>query len=150
MTIVENRKARHHYKILETIEAGIALVGSEVKSLRQKKVSLDEAYIVIQKNEAYLIQCHIQPYSQGGMHFNHEPLRKRKLLLKQREIFQLFTKINQKNLTLIPLKIYLKGSWVKVFIGIAQGKSFVDKRHDQKQKDAEKEIAYQTKHNNYK
>ncbi len=142
--IVENRKAKFHYEVIETFEVGIVLTGTEVKSIRQKKVSLDESYIVIQKQQLFLMQSHIEEYSQGNQ-FNHDPVRKRKLLAHHHQIIQLLTQTSQKNLTLIPLKIYLKGSWIKILIGLVRGKTHADKRQQKKQDDAKREMACQIK-----
>lgn len=138
-TIVVNRRARHDYQILETIEAGIALMGTEVKSVRARKVSLGEAYGQVIDGEVYLLQMHISPYEQGNR-FNHEPLRRRKLLLHRRQIARLRQKTQEKGLTLVPLSLYFKGRNLKVEIGIARGKRTHDHREDLAKKDAKREI----------
>jgi SsrA-binding protein len=138
-TIVVNRRARHDYQILETIEAGIALRGTEVKSIRARKVSLAEAYGQVIDGEVYLIQMHISPYEQGNR-FNHDPLRRRKLLLHRRQIARLRQKTQEKGLTLIPLSLYFKGRHLKVEIGVARGKRSRDHREDLAKRDAKREI----------
>ena len=112
--ISDNRQARYLYNILETYEAGIQLVGTEVKSIRQGKVNLRDGYCLIRNGEATLVNVHISPYNAGGDYFNHEPRRDRKLLLHRREINKLIGQIEQKGLTLVPLKMYFKGSKVKL------------------------------------
>ncbi len=132
--IANNKKARHDYFIEETYEAGIALVGTEVKSLRMGKCSIKEAFIRIEKNEVYIYGMHISPYEKGNI-FNKDPLRVRKLLLHRYEIRKMIGKIAIKGYTLVPLNVYLKGSLVKVEIGLAKGKKLYDKREDIAKKD---------------
>lgn len=134
-----NRKARHDYHILEKYEAGIELLGQEVKSIRQSKVSLADAYAQISNDEAWLIGMHISPYEQAGQ-FNSDPLRKRKLLLHKREINKLKIETQHKGLTLVPTKLYFKNSLVKIEIAVARGKRNYDKRQDMKRKEIEKQI----------
>jgi len=138
-TLVLNRQARFNYEILEKVEAGISLVGTEVKSIREGKANIKEAYADIRGGEAWLIGAHINPYSHGNI-TNHDPLRERKLLLNAREIDRLQGKIMEKGLTLIPLRLYLKGRLVKLELGVGRGKKLVDKREDLKKKDQEREI----------
>ena len=138
-TLVQNRQARFNYEILEKVEAGIALVGTEVKSIREGKANIKEAYADIRDGEAWLIGAHINPYSHGNI-TNHNPLRERKLLLNAREIHRLQGKIMEKGLTLVPLRLYLKGRLIKLELGVARGKKLVDKREDIKKKDQEREI----------
>ncbi|MFA4922784.1 MAG: SsrA-binding protein SmpB [Ignavibacteriaceae bacterium] len=132
--IVTNRKARHEYEILQVIEAGIVLQGTEVKSLRLGNANMVDSYANIKNNEVWLIGCHIAEYKYGNI-ANHEPTRTRKLLLNKSEIKKLFTKIKEKGLTLIPLRLYFKEGKVKVELGLAKGKKVFDKREDIKKRD---------------
>lgn len=134
-----NRKAYHDYFIQETLEAGMSLLGTEVKSLREGRVNLKEGYVVIKENEAFLLNCHISPYSHGNIQ-NHDPLRPRKLLLHRKEISRLWGALTQKGLTLLPLKIYFKKGKAKVEIGLAKGKREYEKRDTIKAKEARREI----------
>lgn len=134
-----NRKAFHDYQIEETIEAGIQLYGTEVKSLREGKANLKDSYVLIKDSEAYLFNCHISPYCHGNI-MNHDPLRTRKLLLHRKEIDHLKGRIQQKGYTLIPLKIYFKGPYAKVEIGLARGKRLYEKREAIKEKEAKRAI----------
>jgi SsrA-binding protein len=138
-TLVQNRQARFHYEILEKVEAGIALQGTEVKSIREGKANIKEAYADIRNGEAWLIGAHINPYSHGNI-TNHDPLRERKLLLNAREIHRLQGKIMEKGLTLVPVRLYLKGRLIKLELGVGRGKKLVDKREDMKKRDQEREI----------
>jgi SsrA-binding protein len=137
--VTTNRKAYHDYFIQETCEAGISLLGTEVKSLREGKVNLKDSYAIIKNNEAFLLNCHISPYSHGNIQ-NHDPLRTRKLLLHRKEINKLWGKTSQQGLTLIPLKIYFKNGKAKVEIGLAKGKRQYEKRATIKEKEAKREI----------
>lgn len=137
--IAQNRKAYHDYSIEESIEAGISLLGTEVKSVREGKINLKDSYVIIKEEEAFLLNCHISPYSHGNI-MNHDPLRTRKLLLHKREIMKLMGKAAQKGYSLIPLKVYLKDSRVKVEIGLAKGKRFFEKRDSIKAREAKREI----------
>ena len=137
--VSENRKAYHDFFIDETYEAGIALTGTEVKSIREGRANLRDSYVLIKDGEAFLLGCHISPYSHGNI-MNHDPLRTRKLLLKKREIERLRGKTIQKGYTLIPLKMYFKGPYVKLEIGLARGKKFFDKREALKEKEAGRQI----------
>ncbi len=137
--IAQNRKARHDYFIEETYEAGIVLTGTEVKSIRLGKVNLKDSYATIRDGEVFLHNMHISPYEKGNI-FNRDPLRTRKLLLHKREINKLIGYIQQKGLTLIPLKIYLKRGLVKVELAVARGKKLYDKRQDAAKRDARREI----------
>ncbi|MGA1794905.1 MAG: SsrA-binding protein SmpB [bacterium] len=137
--IVANKKAFHDYFILETIEAGLVLQGTEVKSLREGHANLKDSYARIESGEAYLIGCHISPYPCGG-HFNHDPLRPRKLLLKKGEIKRLLGKMTEKGMTLIPTRLYFKGGKAKVEIGLAKGKRQYDKRETLRKKEERREI----------
>jgi len=143
-TLVQNRQARFNYEILEKVEAGIALMGTEVKSIREGKANIKEAYADIHDGEAWLIGAHINPYSHGNI-TNHNPLRERKLLLNSREIHRLQGKIMEKGLTLVPLRLYLKGRLIKLELGVARGKKLVDKREDIKKRDQQREIQRELK-----
>jgi SsrA-binding protein len=134
-----NRRARHNYFIDEVYEAGLVLVGSEVKSLRDGKANLSDSYAQIRRGEAFLVNSHISPYP-GANQFNHEPTRTRKLLLHLREIERLTGKTKERGFTLIPLKIYFKQGRAKVEIGLARGKKLYDKRETLKRKVAEREV----------
>ena len=137
--ISTNRKAFHNYTILETVEAGLALRGTEVKSLRDSQVNFKDCYAAIDDNEAWLIGCHITPYHHGS-DANHDPERRRKLLLHRREISRLLGKVAERGLTLIPLRLYFKGGRAKVELGLARGKKLHDKRQDQKTQEAKREV----------
>lgn len=136
--IANNKKAYHDYFIEEEYEAGIELFGTEVKSLRMGKCSIKESFIRIENNEVYVYGMHISPYEKGNI-FNKNPLRVKKLLLHRSEIRKIVGKIAQKGYTLVPLKVYFKGSLVKVSIGLARGKKLYDKRHDIAKKDQRRE-----------
>lgn len=136
--IANNKKAYHDYFIEETFEAGIALHGTEVKSLRMGKCSVKESFVRIEKGEVYVYNMHISPYEKGNI-FNKDPLRTRKLLLHNSEIRKMTGAIAQKGYTIVPLKVYLKGSLVKVEIGLARGKKLYDKRQDIAKKDQRRE-----------
>ncbi len=146
-TIAENRQARHEYFILESLEAGIALTGTEVKSIRQGGVSLKEAWISIENGEAWVKQMHIAPYEKGNI-FNRDPLRERKLLMHKREILRLYGQVKQGGLTLIPISMYFKGSNVKVQVGLCKGKKLYDKREDAANRDAKRLIQRTIKERN--
>jgi SsrA-binding protein len=137
--VAKNRRARHEYFILETFEAGIALHGSEIKSIRAGQISLAEAYVRIDSNEAWLEDAHIAPYEQASI-FNHEPRRPRKLLLHSSEISKLWNTVRQKGVTVIPLSVYLKNGKAKVEIAIAKGKKLYDKRAEISKRDSQREI----------
>lgn len=136
---IQNKKARHDYFIEETIETGIVLSGTEVKSIRQGKANLKDSYAVIKGGEIYITGMHISPYDKGNI-FNKDPLRDRKLLLHKREINKLIGMVQQKGLTLVPVKAYFVRGRVKVLLGIAKGKKLYDKREDLKTRDAKREI----------
>lgn len=137
--ISENRKAFHDYFIEERVEAGIILTGTEIKSIRNSRVNLKDSFARIENGELWLYQMHISPYEQGNR-FNHDPLRKRKLLLHRSEIIKLIGKIQLQGLTLIPLKIYLKHGLAKIDLAVCRGKKNYDKRQDMAEKDAKREI----------
>ena len=136
--IANNKKAYHDYFIEDTYEAGIALAGTEVKSLRMGRCSVKEAFIRVENSEVYIYQMHISPYEKGNI-FNKDPLRVRKLLLHKNEINKLMGQVAQKGFTIVPLKVYFKGSLVKVEIGLARGKKLYDKRRDIAKKDQRRE-----------
>jgi SsrA-binding protein len=138
--IAQNRRARHEYEVLQTLECGIVLQGTEVKALRNGRVNLGDAYAEIRAGEVWLVKMHIGPYDMGNR-MNHEPFRPRKLLLNRREIRKLAPRIEEGGLTLVPLKIYFKRGRVKVEIALARGKKLHDKRHDKARRDAEREMA---------
>lgn len=138
--VVSNRKARHLYHVLETVEAGLVLRGTEVKSLRGRLANMGDAYALVENGEVWLLNLHISPYEQGNQ-FNHEPMRKRKLLLHRRDIRRLIGKTREKGLTLVPLKLYFKGGWAKVELALVKGKKTHDKREDMARRDAEREMA---------
>ncbi len=135
----ENRKARHDYHIHETYEAGLALTGTEVKSLRAGKANLKDSYAAIERGELFLYNLHISPYEQGNR-FNHEPLRVRKLLMHRYEINKLIGKIKEKGFTLVPLKLYFTRGKVKVELALTTGKKTYDKRHDLAERDAKRDM----------
>jgi len=138
--IATNRRARHNYHIEETYEAGISLVGSEVKTLRGGKASLQDAYAVIRDGEVFLLGVHIPPYAQASIQ-NHDPTRMRKLLLHKEEIRRLIGKINEKGLTLVPLRLYFKGNKVKAELALAKGKRAYDKRQSIAEREAKREMS---------
>jgi SsrA-binding protein len=136
--IAVNRKAFHDYQILERLEAGIALTGSEVKSLREGRLQLKDSYARVEEGQLYLLKAHISPYSAGG-YANHEPERRRKLLVHKRELKRLIGKTEQKGLTLVPLQFYFLGPYVKVELGLARGKQAHDKRAVLRERDLNRE-----------
>ena len=138
-TIAENRVVRHEYFVLETYEVGIELSGTEVKSIRAGRVNLKDSYCNIHAGELFVNHMHISPYEKGNI-FNKDPLRVRKLLLHKREIMKLSGELAQKGYTLVPLSVYLKGSLVKVEIGLARGKKLYDKRETLAKKDQRREV----------
>ena len=146
--ISQNKKARHDYFILETIEAGIELFGTEVKSVRQGKVNLTDAYASIKNSEVFIKGMNISPYEQGNI-FNRDPLRDRKLLLHKSQIRKLIGEIQQQGYALIPLSVYLSGSLVKVELAVAKGKKLYDKRDDIAKKDAKRNAERALKERNY-
>lgn len=137
--IAKNVTARHNYTITDTIETGIVLSGTEIKSLRSGKVNIKDSYASIQNGEVFIHSMHISPYEQGNI-FNKDPLRDRKLLLNKNEIRKLVGLIKQQGYTLIPISLYFKGSFVKVELGICKGKKLYDKREDLKKKDQQRYI----------
>ena len=134
--IAKNPTAKHNYTIIDTLEAGIVLTGTEIKSIRNGKVNLKDSYAEIKNGEVFICSMHISPYEQGNI-FNKDPMRNRKLLLNKREIFRLTGLIKQKGYTLVPISLYFKNSIVKVVLGIGKGKKLYDKREDLKKKDSQ-------------
>ncbi|MGA7954242.1 MAG: SsrA-binding protein SmpB [Gloeobacterales cyanobacterium] len=145
--LADNRKARADFEILQTFQAGIELQGSEVKSIRAGRVNLRDAFARVRGGEVYLLNMHISPLAQShGQVFGHDPTRDRKLLMHRAEIRKLLGSVDEKGLTLVPLKMYLKDGWIKVDLGIARGKKLYDKREDLKKKEAKREIERATKY----
>jgi SsrA-binding protein len=142
--LVSNRKARHIYEVLETHEAGIALSGTEVKSLRAGEASLQDSYAVLKGRDLWLLNMHIAPYAQGNR-ANVDPLRTRRLLLHRHEIVRLAGKVAQRGLTLVPLSVYLKGRHVKVELGLARGRHSYDKKHVLKERDLKRDADRQAR-----
>ncbi len=138
--IAENRYAKFQYEIIETIEAGIELLGTEVKSIRNSNVNLRDGYCSFRDGEILLLNVHISPHKNVGSFFNHDPLRNRKLLLHKKEIIRLKSNSEKKGLTIVPLSIYIKKSWIKLNIGLCKGKKLYDKRQADKQKNINREI----------
>ena len=137
--ISTNRKARHDYHVLDTMETGIVLTGTEVKSLREGKANLKDSYARLHNGEVYLFNTHISPYTEGNYN-NHEPLRERKLLLHKKEILKLIGKVHEKGLTMVPLKLYFRNGKVKVQLAIVRGKKMYDKRRDIDKRESDREI----------
>ena len=137
--LATNRKAKHEYFLLDTYEAGMVLKGSEIKSIRAGQVSIAQAYVSVDGNEAWLVNSHIAPYNEASIN-NHDPLRTRKLLLHRREISKLSDKVRQKGATVVPLRIYLKDGKAKIEIALAKGKKQYDKRAEIAKRDAELEM----------
>lgn len=137
--LAQNRKANHDYTILETIEAGMVLTGTEIKSVRQARINLKDGYVSLKQGEAFLVGVHISPHEQGTL-FNHDPLRTRKLLLHKKQINYLLEQVKQAGNTVVPLKVYIKNGVAKLLIGVAKGKKNYDKRDALKQKDMKREI----------
>ncbi|MFN6337667.1 MAG: SsrA-binding protein SmpB [Cyanobacteriota bacterium] len=137
--LADNRFARHQYEILETLETGIELLGTEVKSVRSGHSNLRDGFCLIRNGELQLHNVHISPHSHAGRFFNHEPLRVRRLLAHRREIEKLRVSLEQKGLTLIPLNFHLKGSWIKVTLGLGRGRKLHDKRQEEKRRQEAKE-----------
>ena len=137
--VADNRRARHEYEIIEVFEAGIELAGTEVKSMRVGKASIQEAFARIEDGQLWLYNCHIAVYEFGNR-FNHEPLRKRRLLMHRRQILKLSQQIKEKGLTLIPLRLYFKRNWVKLDLALARGKHLYDKREAIIKKDTKRQL----------
>ncbi|MCP4580584.1 MAG: SsrA-binding protein SmpB [candidate division Zixibacteria bacterium] len=138
-TVGTNRKAWHNYEILEKFEAGIELIGSEVKSLRAAKISFKDSFATIKRSEVILFNFHIAPYDKAS-HFSHEPERPRRLLLHRREIRKIQAKIEEKGLTIVPLRVYFSGQYAKIELGVARGKRKYDKRQAIAKRDADRDI----------
>ncbi|NMC47036.1 MAG: SsrA-binding protein SmpB [Chloroflexi bacterium] len=143
-TIATNRKAKFEYSLLEHYEAGMVLLGTEIKSIRARQVSIAEAYVQTDGNEVWLINSHISPYDPASR-MNHDPKRKRKLLLNKREIRQLWNSVRQKGLTIVPVAVYLKDGKAKVDIAVARGKKLYDKRRDIAERDLKRDMARNNK-----
>ena len=137
--LLQNKKARHDYFIIETMEAGIELCGTEVKSLRAARANLKDSYVEIKNGEAFLLGMHVSPYEQGNI-FNRDPMRPRRLLLHKREINKLFGMIRQEGYTLVPLSLYFSGPYIKVELAVAKGKKLYDKRETQAKHDAKRQM----------
>lgn len=137
--IAQNRKARYDFTIVDTVEAGIVLTGTEIKSIRAGKINLKDGFAQIRHGEAFLLNVHIAPFEQGNI-FNHEPTRTRKLLMKKKQIARLLGETQSSGFTLVPLKVYIKNGYAKVLIGLAKGKKQYDKRETLKRKDQERDI----------
>ena len=140
--VCQNRKARFEYEILETLEAGIVLKGTEIKSVRQHHVSLDGSFAIVQDGQVTLVGCNIEPYKQGNIH-NHEPKRQRRLLLHKSEIAKFALKAKMKGFTLVPLSMYLSGGRAKVELAVCRGKQLHDKRQTLKDRDAKRDLREQ-------
>lgn len=138
-TIAQNRRARHEYLILEELECGISLLGTEVKSLRDGRCSLTEAYARMHKGELFLIGAHIDEYAMGNIH-NHDPRRERKLLAHRRELAKWDKKVQEKGMTIVPLEVYFKGARVKILVGLARGKKLYDKRQSDKERSDKRDM----------
>ncbi len=143
--VAVNKKARRDYEIVDTLEAGVMLQGSEVKSVRSGSINLKESYVRLQRGEVFLVGCHISPYSHAPVDA-HEPTRDRKLLLHDYEIKRMIGQIEQKGLTIVPLRVYFKKGRCKIEIAVGRGKKFYDKRQDVKQKEADREMERALKH----
>ncbi|MEM1249920.1 MAG: SsrA-binding protein SmpB [Acidobacteriota bacterium] len=137
---IQNRRARYEYHILETVEAGISLLGTEVKSVRAGKVQLRDSYVDFVRGEAFLVAAHISPYSHGNRE-NHDPERRRKLLLHRREIEKYFGRVQQKGFAMVPLSMYVSGNRIKVELALAQGKKLHDKRASEREREMQREVA---------
>ena len=142
--IITNKKARFNYEIVDTFEAGIVLRGTEVKSIRQKKVSIQESYARIKNNEVYIVGMNITPYEMGNR-YNHEADRERKLLLHRQEIKRLTGKLQEKGFTLVPMKVYIKNGKVKLLLGLGKGKAAYDKRKTIQKRDIERDMQREIK-----
>lgn len=145
--IAKNPVARHNYDIIDTLEAGIVLTGTEIKSIRNGKANLKDSYVNIKDGEAYVYGMHISPYEHGNI-FNKDPLRNRKLLLNKRELNRLYGQIKQKGYSLIPISLYFKKNYVKVELGIGKGKNLYDKRQEIATKDAQMKIRRELRESN--
>lgn len=147
-TVAQNKKAYHDYFVDETFEAGIALFGTEIKSIRQGQVNLKDAYCVIRDGELYAVGVHISPYEKGNI-YNREPRRDRKLLMHKREILRLFSLVSRKGYSLIPLSFYFSGARIKVAVGLCRGKKLYDKREAEAERQSNREIERSDKADRY-
>jgi SsrA-binding protein len=145
--VATNRKARHDYEILETIEAGMSLQGSEIKSIRSGQINIKEGYVLIEYNQAWLIDVHISPYDPASR-MNHDPVRKKRLLLHKKEIRKLQESQQLKGLAIVPLRVYLKGGLAKIELGVGRGLKHYDKRQKIAKRDAEREMQKMLKRRN--
>ncbi len=139
--LAENRQARYEYEIIETLETGLELLGTEVKSIRSGQVNLKDGFCLIKRNQLQLHNVHISPHKHAGKFFNHDPLRIKKLLAHRREIDKLKINLEKKGLALIPLSLYLKGSWIKLKIGVGKGRKLHDKRYQEKINESKRELS---------
>lgn len=146
MIEINNRKAKYDYQIFDTYESGIVLTGTEIKSIRKGNCNLKDSYVIIKKNEAYILNMHISHYEEGNI-FNHEETRTRKLLLHKKEILKLSDKIKINGYTIVPIKLYFKKNKAKILIGLAKGKKTYDKRETIKKRDVERDIQKRLKGN---
>lgn len=146
MIEINNRKAKFDYQIFDTYESGIVLTGTEIKSIRKGNCNLKDSYVIIKKNEAYILNMHISHYEEGNI-FNHEETRTRKLLLHKKEILKLSDKIKINGYTIVPIKLYFKKNKAKILIGLAKGKKTYDKRETMKKRDVERDIQKRLKGN---
>jgi SsrA-binding protein len=144
--LCENRQARFNYEILETHEAGIELLGTEVKSIRAGQVNLQDAFALIRNGELFLLNMYIAPHQTTGKYFNHEPRRTRKLLMHKQEIRKLEGAVTQKGLTLVPLRLYLQKGWIKVAVALVRAKKLYDKREDIRKREDQRDMARMLKH----
>ncbi len=138
--LADNRQARYQYEILETLETGIELLGTEVKSIRAGNANLRDGFCLVRKGELHLHNVHISPNQHASEFFNHDPLRVRKLLAHRREINKLRVQLEKKGLTLIPMNLHIKGSWIKLTIGLGKGRKLHDKRNEEKKKQADRDV----------
>ena len=137
--IAQNKKARHDYSIIDTMEAGMVLQGTEIKSIRNSRINLKDGFVRVRNGEVFLHNVHVSPYEQGNI-FNHDPLRTRKLLLHKKQIARLLNETKNTGITIVPLKVYIRNGYAKVLIGLAKGKKSYDKREDLKRKDVDRQI----------
>ncbi|KRM90389.1 SsrA-binding protein [Liquorilactobacillus cacaonum DSM 21116] len=137
--LAQNKKASHDYTIIDTVETGVVLTGTEIKSVRARRINLKDGFAQVRNGEVWLMNVHISPYEQGNQ-FNHDPLRNRKLLLHKKQIIDLDKKTSDKGITLVPLKVYIKSGFAKVLLGVGKGKHDYDKRETIKRKDQERQI----------
>ncbi len=142
--IAQNRKAHHDFEILDTLEAGIELKGTEIKSVRNHLVNLKDSYVLIRGNQAFVHNLHISPYDHGNI-FNHDPLRTRRILIHKKEILKLNIQISQKGSAIVPLKMYIKGQYAKLLLGIAKGKKTHNKKSALQERDIQREVERELK-----